>query len=291
MASLTSPDSSLNGSAAVSPPDHRQQSFPQAVGRKPLLTKLSSAAFTKHSISNSNPNNSSNPSPPQLHDPLNNNNNTARRYYHQDDHLNLNGSSSSSSGTGSPSVPSPQLPQAASQEFHESPGLPRIQVDNGTATSSLRKNRRPSTARPSTPGSTPSSPSVTSNGTDDSSNTISTPPSSSDQQKQQRHQHPRKSRKSGSKKQQQDIIPPLTKVHFACYQEHRTFVTSPNALYPVPCMTCLKSDQEMRWRCTFCCLRICGECHQRIQKCKRRSLKGLLEDLVQALEGTQHQQS
>src|SRR5436190_15607934 len=80
-------------------------------------------------------------------------------------------------------------------------------------------------------------------------------------------------------------IPPLNKVHFACYQSHRSFAVSNNVRYPVPCMTCLKSDQQLRWRCTFCCLRICGDCVQAIQKCKARSLKELLKSVVQALEG------
>jgi len=84
---------------------------------------------------------------------------------------------------------------------------------------------------------------------------------------------------------QDQLIPPLTKVHFACYQSHRSFAVSNNVRYPVPCMTCLKSDQQLRWRCTFCCLRICGDCVQAIQKCKARSLKELLESVVQALEG------
>jgi len=80
-------------------------------------------------------------------------------------------------------------------------------------------------------------------------------------------------------------VPPLNKVHFACYQSHRSFAVSNNVRYPVPCMTCLKSDQQLRWRCTFCCLRICGDCVQAIQKCEARSLKELLESVVQALEG------
>jgi len=80
-------------------------------------------------------------------------------------------------------------------------------------------------------------------------------------------------------------VPPLSKVHFACYQSHRSFAVSNNVRYPVPCMTCLKSDKQLRWRCTFCCLRICGDCIQAIQKCEARSLKELLESVVQSLEG------
>ncbi|PGH18489.1 hypothetical protein AJ80_04459 [Polytolypa hystricis UAMH7299] len=89
---------------------------------------------------------------------------------------------------------------------------------------------------------------------------------------------------SMKKRQPPPVIPPLTKVHFACFQSHRTFVASKNARYPVPCMTCLKHDKEMRWRCTFCCLRICAECLQGIRKCKGRSLKELMENLLKDLE-------
>ncbi|EER38964.1 conserved hypothetical protein [Histoplasma capsulatum var. duboisii H88] len=84
-----------------------------------------------------------------------------------------------------------------------------------------------------------------------------------------------------------NLIPPLTKVHFSCYQSHRYLVPSNNAVYPVPCMTCLNDDQLIRWRCTFCCLRICGDCLQTIEKCKRRSLKELMESLVAALESAE----
>ncbi|KAI2012732.1 hypothetical protein LOZ39_003834 [Ophidiomyces ophidiicola] len=82
-----------------------------------------------------------------------------------------------------------------------------------------------------------------------------------------------------------DVVPPLTKVHFACYQSHRSFMASKNAYYSVPCMTCLKTDQLARWRCTFCSLRVCGDCAKGIGKCKDRSLMEFLEHLVQDLEG------
>ncbi|PGH10791.1 hypothetical protein AJ79_05264 [Helicocarpus griseus UAMH5409] len=101
---------------------------------------------------------------------------------------------------------------------------------------------------------------------------------------------PKKESKPAPQKQHRPkkyAIPPLTRVHFACYQSHRYFAASNNSVYPVPCMTCLKVDEEIRWRCTFCCLRICGECMQLIDKCKRRSLKELMERLLRALEGAE----
>lgn len=82
------------------------------------------------------------------------------------------------------------------------------------------------------------------------------------------------------------VVPPLTKVHFSCYQSHRSFMVSKNAHYSVPCMTCLKSDQQVRWRCTFCALRVCGDCVKGISKAKDRSLMVFLEELVKGLEGS-----
>lgn len=78
--------------------------------------------------------------------------------------------------------------------------------------------------------------------------------------------------------------PPLNKIHFSCYQFHRSFIPSDNFNYPLQCMTCLKSDLEIRWRCTFCCLRVCSDCVAGIKKCKDRSLIGFMERLVQSLE-------
>lgn len=49
-------------------------------------------------------------------------------------------------------------------------------------------------------------------------------------------------------------------------------------------MTCLKADQEVRWRCVFCCLRICADCLGGIKRCKDRSLIEFMEKLVMDLE-------
>ena len=78
-----------------------------------------------------------------------------------------------------------------------------------------------------------------------------------------------------------DAAAPLTKLHFGCYQEHRSMPITANVWHAVPCMTCHKPDREVRHRCVFCCLRICEDCYQGLQKCPRRSLKDLL-DMIQA---------
>lgn len=77
--------------------------------------------------------------------------------------------------------------------------------------------------------------------------------------------------------QPEPIAAPLTKVHFACYQSHKSMPVANNYWYSVPCMACQKVDQQYRYRCTFCCLRICGDCFQSLQRCKDRSLAELLE--------------
>ncbi|KAL1960802.1 hypothetical protein VTO42DRAFT_6632 [Malbranchea cinnamomea] len=82
------------------------------------------------------------------------------------------------------------------------------------------------------------------------------------------------------------VTPPLTRVHFSCYHFHRTFVPSRNTHYPLPCMTCLRANDKgaPRFRCTFCCLRICGDCLRGLVKCKDRSLMAFMEELLRSLE-------
>jgi len=72
------------------------------------------------------------------------------------------------------------------------------------------------------------------------------------------------------------VAAPLNKLHFACYQEHRSMPPAANVWHALPCMTCQKFDREVRHRCVFCCLRICEDCYQNLQKCSRRSLDELL---------------
>ncbi|KAE8350766.1 hypothetical protein BDV28DRAFT_138489 [Aspergillus coremiiformis] len=75
------------------------------------------------------------------------------------------------------------------------------------------------------------------------------------------------------------VAPPLNKLHYACYQEHRSMPTANNVWHALPCMTCQKFDQENRHRCVFCCLRICATCFQALQKCPNRSLAQLMKTI------------
>lgn len=44
-------------------------------------------------------------------------------------------------------------------------------------------------------------------------------------------------------------------------------------------MTCHKNDQEIRYRCVFCSLRICEGCFKGISKVKRRDLRTFVDGL------------
>ncbi|KAJ5563211.1 hypothetical protein N7535_008375 [Penicillium sp. DV-2018c] len=78
------------------------------------------------------------------------------------------------------------------------------------------------------------------------------------------------------------VAPALTKIHLACYQQHRAMPVAQNVWCPMPCMTCHKFDIEIRRRCVFCCLRICESCFQSLQKCKNRSVEELVDRITPA---------
>ena len=81
-----------------------------------------------------------------------------------------------------------------------------------------------------------------------------------------------------------DVTPPLTKAHYACYQGHASMPASRNAWHSIPCMTCTKADREIRFRCVYCCLRICSGCFEELQKTQDRSLAQLLGQEVRVLK-------
>ncbi|GAQ43556.1 hypothetical protein AtubIFM55763_010788 [Aspergillus tubingensis] len=78
------------------------------------------------------------------------------------------------------------------------------------------------------------------------------------------------------------VAAPLNKLHFACYQDHRSMPPANNVWHAVPCMTCQKFDRDVRYRCVFCCLRICTGCFQTLQTIPRRSLAQLMESIPAA---------
>ncbi|KAB8297162.1 hypothetical protein EYC80_002543 [Monilinia laxa] len=54
--------------------------------------------------------------------------------------------------------------------------------------------------------------------------------------------------------------PSITSQHLDCYQSHRFMRRSRNNICPLQCQTCSKADFEQQWKCTWCCLRLCGDC-------------------------------
>ncbi|MCJ1438346.1 hypothetical protein MMC27_007734 [Xylographa pallens] len=70
---------------------------------------------------------------------------------------------------------------------------------------------------------------------------------------------------------------PLTFIHRACYQSHRHMNNSKNDIAQVPCMACQVDDKEIRWKCSWCCLRICNRCMEVLEGIKDRDLGALLQ--------------
>ncbi|KAL8842650.1 MAG: hypothetical protein Q9170_000425 [Blastenia crenularia] len=73
--------------------------------------------------------------------------------------------------------------------------------------------------------------------------------------------------------------PPLTPIHFACYQSHRRMLNAKNTHHPVPCMTCGVSDEHVRWKCVWCCLRVCDGCMEGLKKIEGRDLSALVRNV------------
>ena len=71
--------------------------------------------------------------------------------------------------------------------------------------------------------------------------------------------------------------PPIEIVHLNCYQQHQFVKRSRNDICPVECMICQKGDMEMQWKCSWCCLRSCGDCMQVLSSIPGKSLKVALE--------------
>ncbi|KAJ9643361.1 hypothetical protein H2199_004040 [Coniosporium tulheliwenetii] len=59
--------------------------------------------------------------------------------------------------------------------------------------------------------------------------------------------------------------PLVTKLQTDCYQLHRTFHKSKNVHSSIDCMLCYRQDEENRWLCSWCALRICGWCRAKVE--------------------------
>lgn len=159
-------------------------------------------------------------------------------------------------------------------------------------------NRKPMNSPSPRPGAAPHSDTLV-NGSDSSNKSTdngSSNPSSSETEnsnsEEARSQPDREDQASSEKetdiekeknlpipKELKSVNQPLTNLHYSCYQAHRSLAMSRNIYYPVPCMTCHTVDREVRWKCTFCCLRVCASCVEGLRACQRRSLKEFLGTL------------
>lgn len=58
-----------------------------------------------------------------------------------------------------------------------------------------------------------------------------------------------------------------------CFHQHKDMRRSGNRHCPVACATCGKSEQDTRWRCTWCSVRICQGCMDVLAKTRGRDLR------------------
>ncbi|MCJ1463794.1 hypothetical protein MMC07_002403 [Pseudocyphellaria aurata] len=79
--------------------------------------------------------------------------------------------------------------------------------------------------------------------------------------------------------------PPLNLCHYSCYQLHRHMCFSPNVHNPVPCMTCGAEIGQTRWKCCWCCLRICDTCMEDLSNIKDRNLTLLMKGFADGKVG------
>ncbi|SPO00535.1 uncharacterized protein DNG_03283 [Cephalotrichum gorgonifer] len=63
--------------------------------------------------------------------------------------------------------------------------------------------------------------------------------------------------------------PSLTGAHHACFQQHAKMIMARNKFYPLSCMACEVEDNELRWQCAWCRLRVCGVCMRLLQTYER----------------------
>lgn len=80
------------------------------------------------------------------------------------------------------------------------------------------------------------------------------------------------------------LAPAINLTHYDCYQSHFRMIKLPNKHYPVPCMICKVDNREQRWKCTWCCLRICTDCMDSLKSIEERSLRTLVRRIEQRKE-------
>ncbi|CAE7205866.1 PAT1 domain containing protein [Pyrenophora teres f. teres] len=73
------------------------------------------------------------------------------------------------------------------------------------------------------------------------------------------------------------IVPAITPAHLNCYSAHRHNIWSNNTFQPMACMVCRENNRERKWTCTWCQLRICGNCSEELKAVPGRDLARMME--------------
>lgn len=72
------------------------------------------------------------------------------------------------------------------------------------------------------------------------------------------------------------LVPRITPSQLSCYTSHATSVWSNNVFQPMGCMVCHSNEKERKFSCTWCQLRICRGCSEKLVAIPRRDLGRLL---------------
>ncbi|KAI1464967.1 uncharacterized protein F4812DRAFT_146883 [Daldinia caldariorum] len=72
---------------------------------------------------------------------------------------------------------------------------------------------------------------------------------------------------------------PISSRHYSCYVRHNKWISVNNSNYPLACQTCGVEDTGSRKTCSWCNLRICFGCHERLTGLYKSDLKLLMENI------------
>ncbi|KAI0883602.1 uncharacterized protein GGS22DRAFT_167515 [Annulohypoxylon maeteangense] len=73
--------------------------------------------------------------------------------------------------------------------------------------------------------------------------------------------------------------PPITSQHHNCYVRHSKWVPVKNSNYPLACQTCGVQDTNSRKTCSWCNLRVCYGCHERLMGRYKADLRMLMQNM------------
>ncbi|KAI0901482.1 hypothetical protein F4806DRAFT_489959 [Annulohypoxylon nitens] len=72
---------------------------------------------------------------------------------------------------------------------------------------------------------------------------------------------------------------PITSQHHNCYVRHSKWVPVKNSNYPLACQTCGVQDTNSRKTCSWCNLRVCYGCHERLMGRYKAELRLLMQNM------------